>query len=1352
MSASPRPSHFILCLLLSLSLLRVFAQPATDEKLHFTRIGTSSGLSQSTINTIVKDRSGFMWFGTNDGLNRYDGYHFKIYRNIPGDTSSLPYNLIRTLFTDSKGNLWVGTLGGGLAKYNAHTDSFERYPIGLIQCIFEDHLGRIWVGTFDGLFIITKSGKAVRAETLEDRYKIFRGKTITAFLQDRKKDLWIGTKKGLYLMRAGSGKDKAFFHPGDHPGEDGNEIGDIAMDQKGTIWAGTKSGLYRYNNQTLSFSAAQFLARDKKQNLKATINALSCDSDNRIWIATDNGLGNYDSARGKYKVLVNDAFDAQSLSRNSVNALYADKQMLWVGTALGGINKYERNNSMISHYRIYNPANQMANTNVVTSFASHQDNKVFIGTDGGGLFIWDMQENKFKSAALGQSAGHPLGESILSLLKSRNGEKLWIGTYSDGLFELNLKSNTLSRFHTANHTLTNNSVYSILEDQQSNIWAGTNGGGVTVINKKGQAILQFNQNQPGTINNNFIRSLSEDQQGKIWIGTYGGINIFDPAKGKFINPDPQIHELTRHLVCALFLDSYNKMWIGTQGSGLFIYDARQKKLKHFTVKEGLSNNNISSISAQKGLVWISTSRGLNKLNEANPHSQQISSGRKLDGREFTMGASLSCPNGKLLLGSVDGFHLLYPPHPEKDHLNAPLSITDFHINPNSSSSNPDDIKTVRIRDGQVELKDLHSSFSIEFASLDYQTNARKSYACRMSGLDQEWQYLGEEHKVSYHNLDPGKYVFEVKVSNSGQIWSGKVTRLRIIVHPPLWRTPLAYLGYGALLLLILWMLLRELNARRRLKKELQLEKLNADRNREMNLLKLNFFTSLSHELRTPLSLIIDPLRKITQQELSPQQTQSLSSLAFRHALRLLTLVNELLDFRKNQEVGSLLLKPLNIQGLVEDVLLGFQDQSSMRNIQLITQFKLGFTTVNLDADKMQKILSNLVSNAIKFTPDGGRILLSIRTYIDSRNENLLEIIIQDNGPGIPQEYKTRIFEMFFQTGLQPQVDTASSGIGLALVKELTEKHKGKIYENGIPGEGARFVILMPAGEQAGIQTKQAADIHAIPEIPSSTEANQTEQSEAPTILLIEDHPEMRDYIAVQLSAHYQLEVASGGEEGYQKAISLIPDLIISDVMMAQGDGMELCNNIKNNEKTSHIPVIMLTAKDADESKMEGFKSGADDYISKPFNSELLLIRIENILNSRQKLMALQHAMKSEDLGARELLSEIDQSFLKKARQVILDHLDQASFDVSQFAELLEMNRRQLSRKLKAITDQTPQEFIIKIRLETAIQLMLYQSLNISQAAYQVGFSEPANFSRSFARVYGQSPKAYMSEKHGKNNF
>ncbi|MEO5910777.1 MAG: two-component regulator propeller domain-containing protein [Pelobium sp.] len=1348
--------NIVLLLVSLLQPLVSYGQTPQAEKLRFSRLSTTNGLSQSTINTIVKDKTGYLWFGTNDGLNRFDGYKFKIYRNVPSDTTSLAYNLIRTLYVDSKGNLWVGTLGGGLVLYDEKKDSFRRYDIGLIQRIFEDHNGRIWIGTYEGLFNIDKkSGEAVRAEAYDKRYRLLKGKTITAIIEDKKKNIWVGTMKGLYLMHANSSQVTMFFTPQKTSQSAESEIADIAIDQKGTLWVGSKGGLYRYHDQKKKFYQATFSENKQSKPVRGRINVVSCDSNNIMWVGTEDGLGLYDTKQSTYKVFRNDTYDAQSLSRNSVNTIYVDKQSVWIGTSLGGINKYDKNKSFFSNYRIYNPNNQMVNTNVVTSFAEDLDGEIFIGTDGGGLFLWNAASNTFKPFQIHKTDRYALGESVLCLQKSRNGEKLWIGTYDNGMFELNLKSRKLTRFYTGNHVLRNNAVYAILEDKKSNIWIGTNGGGVTVIDHQGLSILQLDQNQPNTLTNNYIRALMEDEKGNIWIGTYGGINIFDPGKKKFVSPDPAASELERHIVCTLFRAAENVVWIGTQGTGLFIYDTSKKSLSNLSEKQGLSNNNISGIIRDhQGSIWISTSRGLNRLPLQQSNISKLKCEDILGGDEFVAGAAYTCKNGDVLFGTVDGFNLFNPGNARKNHLVPPVVITDIQIPKSSRNSKIQQTLKNNLSRGELLLDHEQSVFTIEFAALNFSSPEKNKYAYMLEGLDKDWQYTAKERKVTYNNLRPGNYVFHVKGSNNDGVWNNEGASLKITILPPFWRTQWAYFLYTLIALLLAYFAWKELKSRERLKNELLFQKLTASKNQELNRLKMNFFTNVSHELRTPLSMIIDPLRKISGEDIALPQIKDLSGIAFTHASRLHKLVNELLDIRKFQERATLERTRVDIKDLIEEIFMAFKDHAAERGLVFSILFDLEFSTVSIDSDKFQKIITNLITNAFKFTPNNGSITLTTKTYVDKQQEGMLEIHLADTGGGISESYKDKIFDMFFQVKEISRFEMESSGIGLALVKELVDLHNGEISEEGKEGEGALFVLKIPAGSPAdfteGNKYAEEVPMDIVPdhEVGLKPKVFQSEIN----ILIVEDNDEIRKYIASQLAAHYNVEEAKNGQEGYEKAVDLIPNIVVSDVMMDNGDGLELCKKIKTNEKTSHIPVILLTAKHADEGKIQGYKSGADAYVSKPFNSDLLVTRIENLLESRKLLSDWYSNNRDSDYLQHQGISEIDHRFLQKASDVIVSNLLEPGFDVAEFATLLDMNRRQLTGKLKAIVDQTPHEFIIHVRLKNAIELMLHQDINISQAAYQVGFAEPANFSRSFSKVYGKSPKHYMNEKYGKKTL
>ncbi|MBC8053666.1 MAG: response regulator [Sphingobacteriaceae bacterium] len=1332
---------------------KVFCQ--MQNEIPFTHLTTASGLSQSSVTCIAKDKTGFMWFGTQDGLNKFDGYKFKIYRNVSGDSSSLPYNHIKSLLVDKSGKLWVGTLNGGLAAYDERSDAFDTYGGGPIFCLYEDKKRVLWVGTFHELYIMDRrQNKLVLAETHDIKYRAVRNVTITCVFEDRKNNLWIGTKNGLYMSARGS-KQIKLFRAGSakNPGLVNDNITAVLEDKKGRLWVGSSGGINLYDYQKDDFSATSILSSDRV-SIGGPVTSLYLNNDNKIWVGKENCLGLFDPDKLTFTAYRTDTQDAQSLNNNSVYSLFLDnQQILWIGTYFGGINKYDKNRAFVRHYKVHNPGTRRININSVTAFADDARGNVWIGTEEGGVFSWDSFTNTFKPMDIRQKGISRAKYTALALHKSRNHETLWIGTYGMGVFQLNLKSGKLQEYSTANGRLTHNAVYSILEDSNGRIWVGTNGGGLNLIHPAtGHSEYFINKNNQNSLINNDIRCLAEDEKGQIWIGTYGGISVLNPNSRKFHHFSKYNSGLRQDVIYALFLDSHNTMWAGTMGGGLSRYNRRNKEFKSFFVKNGLSNDIVNSIVEDKnGQLWISTSNGVNRFNRANQTFTTFLYQDGLKTNEFTRGAGYRSASGEIFFGSIDGFNIFSPDKIIVNKFVPPVVITSFQLPDDSRPEQTTKVKLLNsINDGPVRLNYNQSVFTINFAALSYSEPEKNQYACRLEGFDKDWRSLGYERNVTYTNLAPGEYLFRVKAANSDGIWNNNGTTLRIIITPPFWRTNLAYSLYTILILLIIYSIYRELRARQKLKNDLALEKLTSEKMKELNQLKMNFFTNVSHELRTPLSLIIDPLRKITEEEVPANELKSLSNLAFKNSSRLLSLVNQLLDFRKFE--GSLKLEPLtvNVTEIIVEVAQAFKERASKRKIEFTTELATTFQTATIDIDKFQKILINLISNAFKFTPDGGKIKLTTLTYCDQNGVRQLEVHVKDSGPGVPKEYKQKIFDIFFQVQHTPRFGMESSGIGLALVRELVQLHNGEIYEKGKDGEGAYFVLKIPAGDEREVGNDVLTSNFEIDFnqfiFHDFTEETREQDTESDlTILLVEDNDELRKYIAGYLSVHYHIEEASTGHEGYRKAVTIIPDLIISDVMMIDGDGLELCEKVKTDEKTCHIPVILLTARQADESKIEGYKSGADAYISKPFNSDLLETRVANLISSRKKLRSQFSGNPEIEAQSRDKLTDLDQDFLKRAGNVVVDNLLHTNFDIDRFAELLKMNRGQLTRKLKAIINQTPQEFLIHTRLKEAIKLIHQENLTISEAAYRVGFSERANFSRSFTKVYGLSPQKYLKE-------
>jgi ligand-binding sensor domain-containing protein/signal transduction histidine kinase/DNA-binding response OmpR family regulator len=1320
----------------------------------FSHLTTNNGLSESFVTCILKDKYGFLWFGTGDGLNKYDGYKFKVFRNEPDNSKTIPFNTINCLFEDKAGEFWIGT-SGGVAKYNRNDDSFTSYGGGTVSSIFESSDRTLWVGTFQGLKVLDrKSQKIISARLRDNQFSEIDNFEISKVYEDSRGNLWIGTANGLFLYNSKRRKIQNIEYNHNQNPDGKRWVISIIEDRFGIFWVGAENGLhvFSYKNDTLLTRRNDIKI---PEIFSGRITSIMClNKDGTLWIGKESGLILFDPNDGTATTFQKKVHDEQSLSHSSIRSLYLDDQeILWIGTFGGGVNKYDKNQFPFGKYQIYSSENPNLISNVVSSFEEDPSGNIWIGTDGGGLFLWETAINRFIPFYPNSKAHYFPSYTILTLKLSRNKKFLWVGTYGHGLIELNIKTRSMRLLNTENKKLNDNFVTSILEDRNGKLWIGTNNGGVTLIDPSGGEIENFNTQQKAYgLNNNTIRAICEDAEGKVWIGTFGGVNIYNPSTKSF-SYLTEGNSKVSNIIYSIFKDSKDNMWLGSMGGGLYLFDSRTKKLTAFSEAKGLASNIVNSILEDaKGYLWISTSRGISRF---NPDNRTFKNYRREDGlqsNEFVRNAGYITKAGRIFLGSIDGFNSFYPESDRSNTNISPVVITDFQL---ANKSLPSEMYNPQFRSNsnasrQITLSYDQSVFSIEFASLSFTVPEKNQYAYMLEGFDKDWNYVGYEHKATYTNLDPGEYIFRVIASNNDGIWNKKGTFLKIIITPPFWKTGFAYILYLLTLAGILYYIYKEIKAREKLKNEIIFQKLTTEKMEELNQMKLNFFTNISHELRTPLSLIIDPLRKIIN-EISDTRAKNLGDLAFKNATRLSNLVNQLLDFRRFSGHLKLETQHINLIEVIKEICQTFEEKAREREIEFDLSFNTAFKDAWMDIDKLEKILTNLISNAFKFTPNGGKVQALVST-IEKNGKRSLEIRVKDTGPGVPQAYKQKIFDLFFQVEGTTRYDMESSGIGLSLAKELVLLHGGEISEIGKQGEGAVFIVKLPvqeyipqldkAGSPGTEVEKEKSLINLSEESRSNSVANNL--PEAPIILVVEDNPELRKYIVAEVLSKYHVEQAANGIEGFEKAIALVPDLIISDIMMPGGDGIELCGKLKADEKTSHIPVILLTAKQTDENKIEGYKTGADAYVSKPFNSALLNTQVENLLESRKRLRALFSKVQTSHF-AEALITDIDKEFMKKAEKVVWDNLSNTQFDVENFAEKLRMNRHQLSRKLKAISNQTPNEYIIIVRFRKAADLLIAGDFNISEVGYQIGFSDPAHFTRAFTKVYGKSPRKYISE-------
>ncbi len=1353
-----------------------------QSNVNFTSL--NEGLSSNTVHAILKDRYGLMWFATDDGLNKFDGTNFTIYRNDPRNKNSLQANEITALHEDRSGRLWIGTNGGSLSLYNRENNSFINFPAEgskkeitskAVTSVFSDYLGQIWVGTYGGLNLLDPDQRTVSQFSVNsgDQEKLAT-KSIICIFEDSRKNMWIGTTAGLHLYNRKKNTFTRFVHNSLNPlSLSNNYVKTISEDKRGNIWIGTLGG------------GLNLLLPDKKsfKNFRNTnhANSLSSDiiytiadeGDGKQWLGTEEGLDIMDTKTGSVTNLKPDKRNKHSLTGKSIRCILMDHQgIYWLGTYQGGINKYDKNLT-IFNLKMSNSFDPFGlSAPVVTSFAEREDGNLFVGTDGGGLNLFNRKTGLFRHLAIDAANKTSAGLSVLAMEMSRD-QQLWIGTYLNGVFILNPSTESYKQLKLGNspYDLNNNDIFCIMEDHKGNVWIGTNGGGANVYNPTSKIITKYvdsyTLNDQGSISSNFIRAFEEDRNGSVWIGTYGaGISEFNPVTKTFKYYRKFNKGLPSDVVLSLLEDKEGNLWAGTIGAGLCFLDRHSGRFISYSEKEGLINNVVHKILEDaQGMIWVSTNKGLSRFDPKAKKFKNYSDYNGLQNNEFVHGAGLKSASGELFFGGLNGFNYFFPKDLTVNKNIPAVLITDLKISNKSVSPGQEGSPLKEHISFTKEINlDYKQSFTLGFVALNYTTPQQNQYAYMLKGFDKGWNYVGTEKSASYTNLDPGTYTFLVKASNNDGIWNENGASIKITIKPPFWRTIYAYLFYGisviSLLFYIRYRGIKKLKKKYELEQEhlhLQQQQLQeqkeAERLRELDLLKIKFLTNLSHEFRTPISLIMGPVDKMLTQQKNQEGFTELNMVK-RNARRLLNLVNQLLDFRKMEERELRLVKTRDeVVSFIREVTDSFLDMAERKGVQLIFRTEVEWLYTAFDHDKIERIFFNLLSNAFKFTNKGGQISVEVSELTTTKTAEVtwLSIKVTDTGIGIAKDKQTKIFERFFQADVPSSILNQGSGIGLSITKEFIKMHGGAIFLDSEPGEGSCFTIHLPFSVEdlLNFDRKPVPDssepaiyepLNDLPPIETAVVNN-----EIPHILLVEDNNDFRFYLKDNLKAFFKVSEAENGKEGWQKALSLHPQLIVSDISMPLMDGIELCRKIKSDKRTSHIPVILLTAITGEEEQLRGLETGANDYLTKPFNFEILFSKIKNLLQLRETFK--NTFSKQIKVQANEVEMESENSkFLNKVMLYIEENLTNPQLSVEDLSKHICMGRSSLYRKILDITGETPVEFIRSVKLEKARLLLETSDLNIAQISYMVGFSVPNYFAKAFRAKYNMLPSEYLNLK------
>lgn len=1330
------------------------------------KLSTEHGLSSNIIFSILQDKKGLIWIATEEGLNKFDGKSFTQFA-INHGRYSMSHNRAQAMIMAPDGNIWVGT-SDGLNIYDYKSDSIikVRNNTSPLKLVYNDitYLTSssnklvTWIGTYgNGVNYFEWKTKEFRALVLPKLPNRVSPLNVMSILEDDNKRLWIGTQHdGLYRYDLEDKKLEFFNIP-----ENSRFIRTIYQDSFRRIWIGTSKGCYIYNetsNQLDLVTYPQELAVN-------SVGAIKEDHNGKIWIGTEIFLMNFSvrSFSMTQKFSYQSIYQGESATRlscASINSLFADKDNnLWIGTAWGGANMLKGISTkfkLIKHDA--ESSNSLPNSPINAISDDKSGNLIVgtMGTDKVGLCKMNLQTGEVKALEINKKLTGYIYQALL--LDSEN--NLWIGTYNKGLLKADKNGKTFKQYMFDNNnpnSLPSNDIRTIFQAKDKSIWVGTSSG-MAKYNSKNQSFNRIN-----LVNNRIIgiRSIKEAANQTLWIGTYGAGVITYNYVNKAVNTNPT--NLSPHIVSDMLIKG-DSIWLATKGEGLFFYNTKNKKSDIITTTNGLSSNYISSLLCDNtGKLWLGTSKGISRLDPKTYEVENFNSGDGTQSREYTERSAIYLPNGLMVFAGFGGINIFNPIGVTKNDKCPSVVLTKLLVfneitTPSEDKRRYSPLKQNITLADKIELQYKQSVFTIEFVGINYNANQKIQYAYFLEGSDKKWNHLGNQNSVTFRNLQPGTYVFKVKASSPDAVWNDtNIASITIVVQHPWWASWWAYVIYSILLLTILYFVLLFVKIRIETANRLKIERAKREKEEELHQEKLQFFTNISHEFRTPLTLIIGPLEKMQFDE-SNEEKKSNLKLMLRNANRLLTMVNQLLDFRKTER-GQMKLKVQKSDLIVciNDVLTSFEELRKQKNIQLDFKHPHQELIVWFDTEFINKSMFNLLSNAFKFTPDGGAITVSVLEFKDAFENNEVTISITDNGKGIKSNDILSIFDRFYQ-GKEQSIMQQGSGIGLHLVKNLIELHHGTIDVESTPNVKTTFKITLPVEKSAYINDEIMDETESLvkSEFPETLliDASSTDENQAietlkrdfrKRILIVEDNADIRSYIRSILGNQYSIEEAENGVIGLEVATLQDFDLIISDLMMPEMDGIEMCKQLKKSIETSHIPIILLTAKSDIENRIEGLSIGADSYITKPFHPKHLIIRVEKLIEVREMLK--NRYSRKISLGEMRTQNEKtdspDELFLQKAITIILNKMIETEFNGDALASELYISRMGLHRKIKALTGQSTGEFIRNIRLKKACELLNVHGKNISEVCYDVGFNSPSYFTTCFAEVYKMTPSEYV---------
>lgn len=1292
-------------------------------------------MSQNTVNAILQDRKGFMWLGTKDGLNRYDGLSFRKFKHDAANPRSIGNSFITSLYEDFNGNIWVGT-DAGVYIYYPEKEAFEEFDCQSLEktriersvsMIAGDKQGRVWIAVeAQGMFCYDTRQKLLRNYPLSEI-----SSNIKCFTFDSGGTLWLGFYgDGLYYSKDNLATVHPYGSPEDGKREfEGGVITKIVQGNYNCLYIGSvKEGVSELN--LTSGQVRNLLAIDESGESIFCRDLLPY-SDNELWIGTESGIYIYNLRTAQFIHLRASLYDSYSLSDNAIYALYKDREEgLWIGSYFGGVDYYPRQYTYFAKYYPKNIANSLHGKRV-REFCRADDGTLWIGTEDGGLnhFNPKTKEFHFFEPSAGFTNIHGL---------CMDGSHLWVGTFSKGLRVIDTRTGVVLRTYTEGHTphsLNDNSIFSICRTSAGEIYLGTLFG-----------LLRYNRTQDSfdcipELNGKFVYDIKEDSYGNLWLATYAnGAYCYDVSARRWKNyvfDAEDERSLPYDKVLSVFEDSYRQIWLTTQGGGFCLFHPDTETFTRYGLKDGLPNDVVYQIVEDDDrFLWLTTNNGLVRFDPKTMEMKVFSTANGLPTNQFNYRSGFKDEAGNIYLGSINGF-VAFDPRTFAENRQVPaVAITDFLLfNKEVSVGETDSpLKSSITFSDKVVLTADQNSFSFRIAALSYQAPRMNKLMYKLEGFDEGWLTIGESPLVTYSNLGYGDYVFKVKASNSDGVWNEQETSLHLSILPPFYLSGWAYCFYVLFFMGCLVCVIFYFKRRNYRKQHRQMEMLEQEKEREVYHAKIDFFTNVAHEIRTPLTLIKGPLENIILKKEVDSETKEDLYIMKQNTERLLNLTNQLLDFRKTETRGFRLnFTECDVVAVLRETYLRFTSLAKQKGLDFILELPQECFMADVNQEALTKIISNLLNNGVKYASTYLRISLET-------DEKVFHIRTFNDGEMIPDTMKEEIFKPFVRLDKEDEV-TTGTGIGLALSRSLAELHQGSLMME--KGEEVNcFCLTLPVNQDSTI-TLSAENVSQVEENSCGWEQEETDTKEKkPMILVVEDNPDMLAFIRKQLTTEYSVLTAMNGIEALAVLDNHYVNLVVSDVMMPQMDGFELCKTIKSDLSYSHIPVVLLTAKTNIQSKIEGLELGADAYIEKPFSVEYLLANISSLIHNREKLR--QTFAKSPFVAANTMaLTKADEEFIWKLNDIIQANLHNPEFSMEDMADALKMSRSSFYRKIKGVLDLSPNEYLRLERLKQAAQLLKEGKSRVNEICYTVGFNSPSYFSKCFLKQFGVLPKDFI---------